>query len=243
MPAYYPIRNKKERARIRAIARRRALVRRLRRKPRIGRAPRGMIPSIYKFKRFNTKTITFTDGTPTGWQLFSTGDVLQHTWVFSLDGINNYSQFTSLFSQYKLTGVRLQIYPSVSDVTAYRAADVSQMIMYTSKSRYGYSADNIEEVLSRQATKKQVVFRDGKPIDVYMKLNQLTQIYGNTTSTDYVPTRPKWINTDETNTQHYGLDMAFQTVSGQAIGDMPMSIKIMTTLYFQCKGVKSPTSE
>ena len=220
--------------------RKRALARRAKR-PKVGRAPRGLIPSIYKFKRFNTNTITLDSGTVTpGWTQF-TGDssVIQKTWVFSLDGMNGYTQFTSLFQQYKLMGVRLQIYPSVTEVTAYRAADVSQIIMYTSKSKYGYAASSTEELLSRQAIKKKVVFKGGRPVDVYMPLTQLTQIYGNAVSTDYIPSRPKWISTNEVNTQHYGIDMAFQTVSGQNILEMPMSLKIMTTLYFQCKGVKS----
>lgn len=225
----------------RAIAKRR---KNYRRKPRIGRAPRGMTPSIYKYKRMDTFTLAFNashPNPPSGWDLFPTNDCIQKGWAFALTSVPEYTQFTSLYSQYKLNGVRLQMYPSCNTISAYR--DLSNIIMWVKPSRYGYQIDNVEELVATQAIKKRLVFRDQKPLDIYMPLIQLNQIYGTAATTDYVPIKPKWVSTQEVNTLHYGLDMIFQTVSSDAITTMPMTIKIIQTLYFSCKGVKAASAE
>lgn len=211
---------------------------------RVGRAPRGLTPSIYKYKRMDTFTIEFAandPNPPTGWDLFPTNDCIQKGWAFALSSVPEHTQFTSLYSQYKLSGVRLQMFPSCTSITAYR--DLSNIIMWVKPSRYGYQIDNVQELVSCQAIKKRLVFKDDKPVDIYMPLTQLMQVYGTAVTTDYATIKPRWISTQEKDTLHYGLDMIFQTVSGANIVTMPMKIKIIQTLYFSCKGVKSSTAE
>lgn len=210
------------------------------RKTRIGRPPRSFRPSVYKFKRNVTQTIDLNNIDGTGWDLMDNA-AMQKGISVALSSISDYTQFTNLFEQYKLTGLRLQIIPSWNSI---RGVGVqSQIICYIMKSRFGYVVDNMQEVLAKQAKKKFIAFRDGRPIDVFMKLNQLNETYGTTVTTDYTIQRPKWISTQEINTQHYGYDIVLQTVSGRAFTDMEMSVKIFTTVYFQCRGVKASSAD
>lgn len=208
------------------------------RKARIGRAPRGITPSIYKFKRVNTHTVDLN--TPTGWDQFDSGDCIQKGWAFALNGIEGHTQFTNLFSQYKLTGVRLQFFPSANTLTSYN--NLSNIILWTCKSRYGYQLNNVSELVQKQAAKKKLVFKDGTPVDIFIRLTQLNQVYGTATTTDYTVARPKWLSTAEVDTSHYGIDTVLQTVSGVNITTLPMTIKVFTTVYFECRGVKASSA-
>lgn len=214
-------------------------------KSRVGRPSRGLAQSIYKYKRFNTNTIRLNENhgdglPPTGWTLFPSNDCIQKGWAFALSGIPDYTQFTSLYTSYKLTGVRLQMFPSCNSIQAYR--ELSNIIMWIKPAKYGQTISNVSELVSTQGIKKRLVFRDQRPLDIYMPLTQLAQVYGTSVTTDYHPIKPKWISTSEKDTIHYGFDMIFQTVSGGEIIDQPMTIKMISTMYFQCKGVKASTA-
>ena len=208
-------------------------------KGKLGRPPRRMMPSIYKFKRQTQQTFDLNAIEGTGWDEIS-ADAIQKGFAMSLDTLSDYTQFTNLFEQYKLTGLRLQIIPSWNVIQGYR--DMSQILCYISKSRYGYAINSVEEMLNKQAKRKFVAFINGKPIDIYMKLNQLTQIYGSATATDYTLKKPGWVSTQEPGTTHYGYDVVLQTVSGQAMANQLMSFKILLTTYFSCRGVKATSA-
>lgn len=212
----------------------------VRSRPKLGRPPRRMMPSIYKFKRNVTQTIDLNNIEGTGWDLME-ASAMQKGISVALSSLSDYSQFTNLFEQYKLTGLRLQIIPSWNAIRG--VGTQSQILCYIMKSRFGYMVDNMQEVLAKQAKRKFVAFRDGKPIDVYMKLNQLNETYGTSLTTDYTIQRPKWLSTQEINTAHYGYDIVLQTVSGRAFTDQEMSVKIFTTVYFSCRGVKATSAD
>ena len=223
----------------RPYRRKRLYKKRYNKRPRLGRPPRRMMPSTYKFKRMIEQTFDLNATEGTGWDTLS-ADVIQKGFAASLTQLDDYAQFTALFEQYKLTGLRLQIIPSWNVIQGYR--DMSQIICYVTKSRYGYTLNSIAEVLNKQAKRKFIAFTNGKPIDIYMKLNQLTQIYGSATQTDYTLKRPGWVSTQEPGTTHYGYDVILQTVSGQAMANQLMSCKILLTTYFSCRGVKATSA-
>lgn len=213
------------------------------RKPRIGRAPRrnSIMPSVYKYKRTNQETVNWGVST-IGWDHFPGGDGISRGWAFSLQNVLGHAQFTSLYSEYKLHGVRLQIIPAYNVVTS---RDSSQLVMWTSLARSGYQVDSVLELQQIQALRKRIVFRDTKPVDIYMKFNLLSEIYNSTVppNTDYAITKPKWLSTQEPSTPHYGLNTTFTTVDGSNIVDENYRFKIYYTIYFSMRGVKSATAE
>ena len=96
--------------------------------------------------------------------------------------------------------------------------------------------------LDSQTTKRKLCLRtDGKPIDIYMPLRQLTEIVNVSGTTTSAMVSPKWIGTEEYAVPHYGYNIMLQRVDGQGfsanVGNT-QSIKMLTTLYFECKKVE-----
>lgn len=208
-------------------------------KPRIGRAPRGTTMSIYKYKRINVESVTW-DGVSPGWDHFPGLDGISRGWAFAFTNVLGHAQFVSLYSLYKLHGVRMQIYPTWNTVTP---RDIPQLIMWTTPARVGYTIDSTLELYQQQAIRKKMVFKQGEPIDFYMKFNLLNEVYSSSVNTDYTIAKPRWISTQEIGTPHFGMNTTFTTVDGSDITSYGIKFKMIYTIYFSCKGVKSATAE
>lgn len=244
MPKKY---NNKLYQRLHTYRRKKGYYKKKNKKPRVGRAPRGLTMSIYKYKRINIESVSWsTSGVP-GWDHFDGLDGISRGWAFSFSNILGHAQFVSLYSLYKMHGVRMQIYPTYNTVTSsanlVAGAMAPQIIMWTTPARVGYTIDSTLELYQQQAIKKQMVFKQGKPIDIYMKFNLLNEVYSSTTNTDYTVAPPRWISTQEIGTPHFGMNTTFTTVDGSDITSHNIKFKMIYTLYFSCKGVKGPTAE
>lgn len=208
-------------------------------KPKIGRAPRGTTMSIYRYKRVNIESVDWTNY-PQGWDHFPGLDGISRGWAFSLSSILGHAQFISLYSLYKLHGVRMQLYPAWNITTS---RDLPQIMMWTTPARIGYTLDSTSELYQTQAQKKKLVFTNNNPIDFYMKFNILNEVYNSSLNTDYTIGKPRWISTQETGTPHFGMNTTFTTMDGSDITSHPFKFKMIYTIYFSCKGVKATTAE
>ncbi len=233
----------------------------IRRKSRM-RVHRPMRPSTYNFTRSFVETINLNSTSPpTGWTVVENG--LCRSQPFDISQLPNYSEFSNLFMQYRLKAVKQEYYfsdtgsvnhysqthfkPSVdSAATSYNNSGNKQIMMYTNPNAVGVNnTSSLTEgfFMESQVAKKRLCLKPNpRPITIYAKLHQLTDVYSSELgSTDYAKSRPKFISTGETKTQHYGIDVRLQRIDGQEFsfeGSVYPSVKIITKIYLQCRQVK-----
>lgn len=215
---------------------------------RIAKIQRGLSPAIYPFKRSTSVVVGLnTSAPPEGWS--TSGNNLYRNWGFSLAQLGDYTEFTDLFKYYKLKGVRIQMYFSNTNSTASQgpatASPNQQILMWMDTNRDGSdlatSGQESTYLTSQTAKKRLCLNTTGRPIDIYMSLRQQNMIYGGAANTDYTTVRPKWVATTEPTTPHYGYKMMLQRVDGQAFTSgitNSQFVKIIQTVYFQCKKVE-----
>ena len=202
-----------------------------------------MRPATYFFKRRMTMVVPLQPDVE-GWTSESNG--LYRTWVFSLQQVQDFTDFTNLFGLYKLSAVNVEMTLSSTNAnvnTASASMNPSQIIVYTAPNPIGFN-ETLNEVYflnTSSAKKRNLMNSNGRSSNFYMPLKQATQVFAGVSNDDYAVQRPKFISTSESATPHYGIDMRMQRVDGLPFssgysGDMYM--KITTTYYIQCKQVQ-----
>lgn len=216
-------------------------------KSKLGKPSKGIVTSEYKFRR--QKQFHYNLGmdlSAAGWNLCTDVDFcIYKTWEFNAAAdVTAWTDFSQLFQSYKLDSARIQVYPDTNTITTLRQAP--QMCMITIPTRTGYVPSTWAALQNHQAMKKEILFRQDQPIDMYMKLNQQSMIYssnstGNPQYTDYVKTKPKFIATEEGNAMHYGFTTYIFTINQTPMDGTgswnQVALNIWQTIYFTCKGV------
>ncbi len=223
---------------------RRAPRRRLRRKTRGTRKLRigkTMRPAIYRFKRSFQHTFALNTPVPEGWT--ADGNGFYRQFIFYLSQVTDHTDFTNLFTEYKITGAAIKMYfSSTNSGVSGTVFDNTQILMRTipwSSGRTQVVTDDL--LLSSQTTKRKLCLNtNGRPVNVFMRLNQLGEVYHSVANSDYVMAKPRFISTDEVSTPHYGVNMRLDRVDGQAFTSGLTSdqyVRLETILYIQCKQV------
>ncbi len=189
---------------------------------------------MYKFKRSIVESFNLTSP-PSPWDVPDT-DAITLTAAFKLNDLNDATDFTNLFAQYKITGVKMEMYFS-STMVQQVSSSGDQMIIYWNKNAVGRNDQSLTEqyFLDNQATRKQLaIVGSGKPIRFYMPLKQLSERHGGTAgATDYAAVRPRFVSTGEPTCLHYGYNIRLQLVNNLAISRS--AVKCIYTYYVTCK--------
>lgn len=214
----------------------------------LARPQRGLTPSVHIFRRSLEQTIQLsTTSVPEGW--YASGNNLYKNWGFSLSSMGSFSEFTDLFKFYKISGARIQMYFSNTGSQPTMGSNMyypnSQILMHIDTNRDGEDSSTSglsQTYLNSQTAKKKLCLNSmGKPVEVYMPLRQQSLMYGGTANTDYATVKPRWISCTEPTTPHFGFKTMLQRVDGQPFQSITTNtqyVKIITTLYFQCKKVE-----
>lgn len=169
-----------------------------------------------------------------------------------LNNLPNSSDFTNLFKEYKLNYLKLTFYPA-GNVAGTRADTSDPPTMIGNKNimirtclnrsnEVPTVADSVNDWSQLQA-KKQWMLVQNRPTTITCKLNQLTTIQSGDAAgySKHVITKPKYISTNNTDINHYGLTVRFDSLDGTAItaanGDIWPRFRLVSKLYFTCKGV------
>ncbi len=226
---------------------RRAAFRRRPRRSKLGKPSRGLRQSTYMFKRRLTSVVNLNDTNNGGWTTITGGGGMFKQWVFKLSDLADTTDFSSLFRRYKINAVKVQLAFSNtgSDANGYNFNNNYQLQIYTAQNRSGRTDEELTEAefMNIQASKKRLCLNGGKPLNFYMRTNQLTETYASAVNTDYAVTRPRYVSTGETGCEHYGLNMFINRVDGQAFGTggaAPNTQRMRCTLtyYLSFKGVE-----
>ena len=217
----------------------------------IGRPPRRALsaPRPYYFKRTLTTTATLS-AQDIFWT--SQGSNLGKAFAFNLQGLMGETDFTNLFKYYRLKGARVRMYFSntgsvtSSNTNAAISPDApnSQLLVTIDRNMNGEIsgvADESKYLQSQTAKRIIALGGDRKPVDIYMPLKQGRLIYLNENTTNNTLISPKWLSTKDKETPHWGYNVMIQRVDGEAftigMGNR-QSVKILTTIYLQCKKVE-----
>lgn len=209
----------------------------------VGIPQRGLRPAVHLFKRQMPHQVVDLDAEAIpGWNMAEAHNgIISKLWQFKLEDFANPGDFTNLFSYYKLTAVHLKIYQATSASGAIPRVN-SQCILTIVPGRDGVETSRTAAGLeSLQARKDRLLLNTtGKPHSVYMKLNQLSMIYGAPTVpasvTDYGLVKPRYISTTEPTTLHYGLWTYIRSVNSTSFDNI--QLRIEPTIYLTCKQVE-----
>jgi len=154
---------------------------------------------------------------------------------FQFDNIVQYTDFTTLYDQYKITGVcafiRLmtnpdstvgstQIFPTLWWITDYD--DDTTPTLTTIKEKQGC---------------KRAVLLPGRQLKVYVKNPHVdAMIYNGQASTGYATVRNQWVDCNSAAVPHYGLKMCVDTEGVINAGNYYISIEYK--YYFSCRGAQ-----
>ena len=202
-----------------------------RRRPVLGKPSRGMRTSVYLFKRSYIETFPLVEA-PANWAS-SSDAIAQHT-QFKLNDLNDHSDFVNLFGQYKIAGVRMQIYFSNSV-----SQSNDQVMVYLAPNMTGDVTSILDEQFfaDNQSTKRRAgIVGSAKPITVYHRCSQLAQMYGGPVSTDYSRLKPRYVSTSEPTMPHFGSLMRIQMMNNTSLSNV--SVKIFYTYMITCRQVQ-----
>lgn len=222
----------------------------------VNRPPRRALaePNIYSFKR-TFSNIQELSANNDYWT--SSGNNLAKAWAFNLESMGSETEFQGLFKYYRLKGARVRMYFSNTNsaATSNENPAVSpsvpncQILVSIDRNLDGDSTAVADEelYLQSQTTKRVLALRtDGKPLDFYMPLRQKDFVGAGIVSgvQQLKPTlsKPQWCSTQNaSDISHFGYNTLFQRVDGAGftVGmTNAQSVKILTTLYFECKKVE-----
>lgn len=192
-------------------------------------------PGVFNFKRSVTQVLQLSNvTTPTGWT--AEGNAIYKNFSFTLNELNDATDFTNLFKMYKLNAVKTTLILGNTQ----SSQDNSQLLVYWDVNVTGQAYTLNEQVfLDSQTSRHMVVKPPSKGINMYCKLKQLSNTF-KLTDDDYAIVKPRWISTEEPNTPHYGIQMRIQRVDDRPMGtdiDHFQYMKIFHTIYFQTKKV------
>lgn len=217
---------------------RRRTVRRVRRS--FKRVARPMRPLTYSFTRSFARELDMSDVVNDPYWFWNDSGA-NYDVVLALNDLNTFTDFTTLFAQYKLTGVTITFYcPSTNVTLAQPNVGNSQLMLYTVPNQAGRPRmTNLTETdcLNTQCVKKRLLMNsNGRGVSMFIPLKQLRMTFASLTDTDYAVAPPKFISTDETATPHYGPTLRIQTVSGGTTSGQ--KIKYIMKVHLSTKQVE-----
>lgn len=213
------------RRRRRPLMRRRLTVRRplsLRRRRLVTGGRR--LKNIHYFKRTYTGTpLTATSTASTPGCFFAT-----------IQDLPNYNEFTGLYDQYRITGVKFLMVPQFTqhDLNPLTTAIATTGPVLTILDRTLANPATENAFLEYQSLRKHSPW---KPIVRYWRPNTLDDTSGNPSKITYGDWIAKW----DTLNPHYGLNIWFPALVGPGVSESTeITYNTYITLYFQCKSVK-----
>ena len=148
--------------------------------------PRGLTPSVYRFKRDIEQTLALSsDPPPEGWTADGSNRVYRQM-GWSLGALGDNSDFVNLFAQYRLRGARVRMYFSntVSGAMGNSNSQSNSQLMVRMAPNQTGQVDTLDNAYWQQAQAKKyrLAINGGRPLDIYMPLKQANLVTSSTGS-------------------------------------------------------------
>lgn len=171
----------------------------------------------------------------TTWKIVP-GDINGFGIAFSLQNLDNVTNFRNVFDQYRIRAVACQIMPR-TNVQTY---DTSQDLSFYSPLYWATDLDDAVPPVSLAAILELSSCRSGSafvPHRVFFKPKPLLPIFTSGTSTGIsLGSNSRWIDTRSADVLYNGLKLAMKP--GGASTDPSIYIDIVTTFYIQFRNVR-----
>ena len=209
-------------------------------KMRIGKPPTGSTPSEYKFIRTTSQVVSVSTTSPSDDWLVE-GNGIYKQFVYSLHQLPEFTDFTNLFAEYKITAVKQEFIFSNSDAISSSGYSNTQLIVYSDTNQNGatYPLPESNFLTSQTAKRRLAICNTPEAMVFWTPVTQLRDTYNGASDTDYAVSKPKFVSTSEPTTPHYGINCRIQRVDGQpmphAAGALTQACKVFTTYYITCR--------
>lgn len=199
------------------------------------RIPRSMLSmkrpktqnSIYSFSRYASQKQT----------IYLTSTEVDNAWYYQFNQISNFNDFTQLFDQYKITGIK-QYFRLVTNPDA-PSATMTNTFVYPSlwlcPDRDDGAAITLQQIKEKQGVKR-IVMLPNRIVSRYVKVNIAPLVYEGVTTSGYSVAQPRWIDMNSPAVQHYGLKSVIENCGVSGLGQY--QIEVETKYYFSCKGAQ-----
>lgn len=160
--------------------------------------------------------------------------------TFQLNQLPGVTDFTSLFDQYKITGVKLQYTPTASEGIINPAANASAALGY-SRVHSVIDYDDATAPPSEDALLEYGSHKSTAPFQThtrFIKPKMLQEVWNGAGGSAYAPKGSQYLDMTYTSVPHYGLKVwvsAPNTFFGTA---NTISYKVYATYYFTCKNTR-----
>lgn len=190
--------------------------------------------TIYYFKRtFQPSNVNFS----------TTAQNL--TWKFSLSDLPNYTEFTTLYDQYQIAGVKVKFIPNNTQISIarlydngtgsnvqYAAAGVPQCITvldYDDASALSAKGDYLQYQNCR-------MFNAVTPHKRYFRPHIASAVYQSAVFNGFANHKRSWIDVASASVEHYGMKM-YMDSSALTINGL-IAYQLYFTYYLKFKGVR-----
>lgn len=187
------------------------------------RLAKRLMPRVHYFKR--------SIFIPTAYQTSVTGDTFG-SYMFALNNLPNFSEFTTLFDQYKILGGKWTLIPKSTEANVGSGAVASSefnSIMSVLDFDDNNPPSSINDLVQYQSYR---VTRGNKVHSRYLKPCAVQAFYNSPISTAYGPKRNVWIDINNAGVPHYGIKYCIPQTASVIKYDAKVDI------YFACKNLR-----
>lgn len=183
----------------------------------------------------------------TGVNAVSNSTFYSFAYQFDLGCLPDYTDFTNLFDQYKICGVRLKWNMFNTNSTTTSASNqniagiIHSIVDYDDASVMTASAVGIQAMREFESYRSQNLFdaRKGSAFKRYVKPHIALAAYGGTVFTSYANKGPTWLDTATgSDIKHYGVKVIVELIAPLNNQNSYIWIKPEATLYIACKNVR-----
>jgi len=158
------------------------------------------------------------------------------TYTFRLANLPNYTEFTTLFNQYKISAVRLDFFPEYTgnDLPLAGSNYMINPLLWT-----GADTDGTTTIVSQSAamqnTRMKMVKNVWKPFSIYTRVKFQDEVSNDISGLNYAPAKPTtgWLDTQNFNIQHSGVQIAGTIPSHTS--PFAYTCRVFATYYMQFK--------
>lgn len=161
-----------------------------------------------------------------------------YTIAWTLGSLPNSSEFTTLFDQYRICGVKTKIIFNANSANFGSATNtyyIPNMLMVKDYD----DATALTTMAQYQEYGNFKVFRIDYPKTTYTRPKIAIATYGNSAFTSYsAPVGNPWVDCGSANVEYYGMKWTLDTTASVTADIDLGEIQLYHTVYFQCKNTR-----